>query len=475
MLKGTLDDFTLPDVFRFLSQTKKTGGLAVERSAGRGTVYFRDGDVYFAESSLSRDPIGQKLVRMKAITEGQLRKALDEQASSDERLGQILLKQGVVDQNQLETGVRGQIEDAVFDLLRWELGEFTFASDDEVDPEIFISVSVENLIMEASRRLDELEVIRRKIPSETTVLAMAPTPPEGAAEINIAPTEWRILVLVNGARSVADIADEAGLDHFDAMKTLYGLVSAGLLEVPGAPSAMESLETLDDSFNDETSTETFGDETQSTDEALATGDHVADEPPPLSETGEADPLAPDLDQADTESSFDQAETETSFDQAETESSFDQPETETSFDQPETETSFDQAETETSFDQAETETSFDEPETEATLGETDTAWDAAPDGALEVLDEGSDVDPEPGLDPDREPAKVDKFAAVRELSDLFNQSEADASIPSFAPREVEREPEVVDEVEPPSTPHRVEDDEEITRSLISRLIDGVKGL
>jgi hypothetical protein len=85
--------------------------------------------------------------------------------------------------------------------------------------------------MEASRRLDELEVITRKIPSGRTVLKMADKPPEGAVEINITPEEWRILVLVDGTRTVAQIGDLVGLDEFDAMRTLYGLVSAGLIEV----------------------------------------------------------------------------------------------------------------------------------------------------------------------------------------------------------------------------------------------------
>ena len=55
MLKGTLDDFTLPDIFRLLSQSRKTGRLDVERSAGNGNIFFKEGNVYFAESTLSRE------------------------------------------------------------------------------------------------------------------------------------------------------------------------------------------------------------------------------------------------------------------------------------------------------------------------------------------------------------------------------------------------------------------------------------
>lgn len=145
MLKGTLDDFTLPDMFRLMSFAKKTGRLDVERRAGHGSVFFREGEVYYAESSLTKIPLGQKLLRAGVITESQLNKALDANAESGERVGEILMQTGVVDGEQLETTLRAQIEDAVFDLLRWDLGEFSWEPNAAVDPEVGIMVSVENL------------------------------------------------------------------------------------------------------------------------------------------------------------------------------------------------------------------------------------------------------------------------------------------------------------------------------------------
>jgi hypothetical protein len=231
MLRGTIDDFSMPDIFRLLSFTKKTGKLLVWRSAGDGKVFFRDGEVYFAQSSLKTEPLGQKLIRSGSLTESQLRKALDINASTGQRVGEILLDQGAITEDQLIAAVKGQIEDACFDLLRWELGDFDFESHERFTVEIPISVSVENLIMEASRRLDELDMIHRKIPTPEVVLAVAPTPPEGAREINIAPDEWRLLVLIDGQRSVGDIYRMANLDEFTGLRTMYGLLSSGLVDI----------------------------------------------------------------------------------------------------------------------------------------------------------------------------------------------------------------------------------------------------
>ena len=231
MLKGTLDDFALPDIFRLVMVAKRTGKLDIVRSAGSGKVFFREGEVYYAESTVAREPLGQKLIRSGALTEGGLLKALDENASTGERVGEILVRNGAVNPEQLQAAVREQIEDSVFDLLRWDLGDFNWEGGVIADVEVPISISVENLIMESSRRLDELHVILRKIPSENAVPAMASAPPEGAVEINITPQEWRMLVLVDGHRTIHDIAQQVGMDDFAVMRGIYGLLSAGLVEI----------------------------------------------------------------------------------------------------------------------------------------------------------------------------------------------------------------------------------------------------
>lgn len=242
MLKGTLEHFALADIFRLLSWAKKTGKIEVARTAGQGKVFFRDGEVYYAESSLSREPLGQKLIRSGMLTEANLRRALEQNTRSGEMIGQILLANGWVTEHQLQTALKQQIEDSVFDMLSANEGTFEFAPGVLVDIDVEIFVSVENLIMEASRRLDEMGLIQRKIPSLDTILRMSSKPPEGAAEINITAEEWRMLVMVNGERTVTEIAQAVGKDSFGALRGLYGLVNSGLVEV--VPDVTEPYEGL---------------------------------------------------------------------------------------------------------------------------------------------------------------------------------------------------------------------------------------
>ena len=507
MLKGTLDDFTLPDIFRLLSQSKKTGRLDVERSAGRGNVFFKDGNVYFAESTLSRELVGQKLLKAKVLTDGQLMKALDEQAESGGRVGEVLRNAGLVTDVQLETALRGQIEDAVFDLLRWDAGEFDWAPDADVAAEVSLSVSVENLIMEGSRRLDEMAIITRKIPSEHAVVEMAPAPPEGAAEINIRPEEWRMLVLVNGQRTVLDIAEAVGSDVFATMRTLYGLAAAGLVHVPGhvVEDDGEPLPELAREPVAEAAPEMVVDEPQEQDEP---------EPPAAVEEDEASdtdegPSAEIVETADAETSDDEP-AEDEVEPAGHHADAYAPDESLSFDAADLNGSAPEVPVAASEDSADESSPleatdlpasdwFDAPEpgdlmveepAEASAGEVG-GTDPFVDEILAPLDDPEEADPapvaeidgsndaapvahvegDPSENGDHHEQVVDKRDAVRELSDLFKQTEVDSRPTFIVPENEKSEPEA--ETDGPR--HRVEDDEEITRGLISRLIDGVKGL
>lgn len=238
-LTGTLDYFALPDVFRLLAQNKVTGGLKVARASGDGTIFLRDGEVYFAFSSLTREFLGQRLVNAKLITQGQLLRILDEQKKGGEkRIGDLLIEKGFISKDMLDTFLREQMQDAIFSMLQWDVGSFEFVPGDTAPQEVGLSVSVENLIMESSRRIQEWEVITRKIPNLDVVVRMAPTPPENAVEINIRPEEWTLLVLADGSRTVREIASASERSEFDACKIIYGLVSAGLLDVASGATAV---------------------------------------------------------------------------------------------------------------------------------------------------------------------------------------------------------------------------------------------
>src|SRR4051794_41874442 len=56
-LEGSLDAFSLPDIFALLSMTKKTGGLHLRRSHAHGVVWFTTGSLTGGGSHVSRESL----------------------------------------------------------------------------------------------------------------------------------------------------------------------------------------------------------------------------------------------------------------------------------------------------------------------------------------------------------------------------------------------------------------------------------
>jgi hypothetical protein len=244
-LEGNLKDFSLPDMFRLLAQGTKTGTLYMESGEASGKVCFKKGRVFFASSNWNRESLGRRLVKAGVISEKQLRQALglqkiQKKEKADRRLGQILVDEGYLEAVVLENFIQEQINDTLFDLFRWEEGELRFEADETCeDEDIGIAVSVENIIMEASRRLEMWNRIRQKIPSLDTVFEMAGAPGDKSMEIHLKPKEWMLLCYLHGGKSVRELVELTGENDFETARILYGMYSAGLIEKVGAPDGAE--------------------------------------------------------------------------------------------------------------------------------------------------------------------------------------------------------------------------------------------
>lgn len=239
-LEGNLKDFSLADMFRLLSSGSKTGTLYLENGDAQGRVCFKNGRVYFASSNWNRESLGRRLVKAGVITEKQLRQALglqkiQKKEKAGRRLGQILVDEGYMDSKVLESFIQDQINDTLFDLFRWEDGELRFEADEVAeDEDIGVAVSVENIIMEASRRLEMWNRIRQKIPTMDTAFVMAGAPGDKSMEIHLKPKEWMLLCYLHGGRTVRELVELTGYNDFETAKILYGMYSAGLIERLGA-------------------------------------------------------------------------------------------------------------------------------------------------------------------------------------------------------------------------------------------------
>jgi hypothetical protein len=239
-LEGNLKDFSLADMFRLLAKGEKTGTLHVSRDGSEARICFKDGEVIFAASAGHTDNLGKRLARAGILSDKQLRQALglqkiQKKEKAGRRLGQILVDEGYVEQPVLEQFILDQISDTVFEVFRWDEGQLRFDADEVCeDEDIGLAVSVDALITDAEKRLDQWGRIMEKIPSMDARFAMSPAPGERPLDIHLKPREWLVLCYLHGGRSVRELVEATGFNDFETAKTLYAMLASGLIEQVGA-------------------------------------------------------------------------------------------------------------------------------------------------------------------------------------------------------------------------------------------------
>lgn len=234
-LEGPLQDIGIHDVFQLLDLTRKSGRLTVRSMArgNEGRVCFQSGAVVHATMRHNPHAIGTLLEKAGKISSDDLRRASLAQRNGDSRrLGELLVAAGAVTRHDVERYVRLQIERVVFDLFSWQEGTFTFVDGgvDDLELDAGVRVSTESLLMEAARRIDEWSRMADRIPGADVVPRLAP-PRRSDSFIELRPAEWEVLSLIDGRRTLMEIASELAVTEFDVAKAVYGMLRTDLIEV----------------------------------------------------------------------------------------------------------------------------------------------------------------------------------------------------------------------------------------------------
>lgn len=179
-LEGNLEDFELTDVFQLIQLGAKDGSLRIQTVDNVGMVYFKSGMVVHART------------------------------------------------NQL-TG-----EPAVDTILRWRRGRFVF-NPGEYTADHTVDLPIQQVILEAARRIDELNRIQKVIPSFDMIVRIVEVPDAGVEKIDLRPEEWKVLAFIDGTLTIKQISQRTNLSEFETAKILYGLISSGLVKIQPRP------------------------------------------------------------------------------------------------------------------------------------------------------------------------------------------------------------------------------------------------
>jgi len=240
-IEGPLHELGLEDVLQLLDLTRKTGVLHIrsERHRDEVQLHFEEGALFLVRRKRPIRRLAEHLVTAGKITEGELQRALVLQREHPERLiGHILVEMGSLSEEELERQLRFHLEESVYDLLAWREGDFRFVEGDVARADTKVQVRVESMLMEGARRIDEWSRLQERIPSMEAIPCLADGEGPGAAPLDLRPDEWAVLAAIDGACDLRRIAAVVGRGTFDVAKTVYGLISTGVVTIEqGRPRA----------------------------------------------------------------------------------------------------------------------------------------------------------------------------------------------------------------------------------------------
>ncbi len=249
-LEGTLKDFSLADIFQLIGIQKKTGMLVLREGEELVRVTFQNGTIVGAEkeSEQTESRLGHVLVKRGVISQEQLNRALETQSESLQRLGQVLVENGFIGSADLKEALKNQVLQIVYSLFRWKNGHYHFSPQEVVDfdRDNIEPISTESILMEGLRMLDEWPLIERVITDPYVVFRRTdkaikvrdsfsssfdePGLGSEIESISLPHDQVYVLNLVDGVSSVKEISDKSKLIEFETFRNLYDLHEGGFIE-----------------------------------------------------------------------------------------------------------------------------------------------------------------------------------------------------------------------------------------------------
>jgi hypothetical protein len=177
-LQGTIDTFELTEVVRLLAAGGKTGVLRLEGSRGSGRLWVDGGKVTAIE--------------------------VDHAPRAD-----------------------GHAE-AMFELLRFDDGNFTFASDD-VAEDPGPPTELEEILVDAEAKLAEWREIEAVVPTTRATITLRPE--LARADVVLDRQRWRLVAAIGGGVTVATLGEAMDLGELPVSRAVKELIELGVVDL----------------------------------------------------------------------------------------------------------------------------------------------------------------------------------------------------------------------------------------------------
>jgi hypothetical protein len=230
---GKLWEGVLPGVLRELYVERRTGVLAFTRGDERRSVHVRGGHIVSADTNIREDRMGEVLVRQGLLAAGDLKRALGFALRDRKRLGLVLMEQGLLDEAGLEQALALHVHAVLSRVFSWPDGAYEYveeAEGAESAGDVTLRVSTGDLILEATRSVQDPDVVRYNLGDIDRVLGLSNDPLLRFQRIGLTPADGYVLSRIDGTLSAREVMQLIPLPGEEVQRSLFGLLSTGVVE-----------------------------------------------------------------------------------------------------------------------------------------------------------------------------------------------------------------------------------------------------
>ena len=218
-------EVTASSILQIISMNAWQGELHIVDRGDTRTFFFEKGKLLSAVSSRPADFLGAFLVRMELVTHDEIEEALSAEPTGF-RIGEALVARHKITAKQLYDAIRQRSEELLFAALNLEAATYYFVTPlDAAAVPASLHLSVQELLLDGLRRIDELDNLRHIVPSglliPTWTATKPPKPLSGDPAV--------FYEAIDGVSSIVDLGVSCKLDEFRATKAAAVLIQRSLV------------------------------------------------------------------------------------------------------------------------------------------------------------------------------------------------------------------------------------------------------
>lgn len=247
-MHGDLDQIHLADIFQTLAMSKMEGVLRVRNPLEERQIYCSDGYVrILAPARVTLRRLGQRLIQAGLLQPDQLRTALVEQGKEKIPLGQLLVRDGAIEQDDLDGIINMQVSEDLFALFTWRHGTFEFFKGDPNNAVLKDQFAqcpeyeINSLLLEVARRSDEWQTILEAVNSLDEIPRQIAQP---ANPDDLENDHLIVLENIDGRRTFRQLAEHTTIGLFAFSRAARDLKTGEIIDLIDDPQLIEVAQSL---------------------------------------------------------------------------------------------------------------------------------------------------------------------------------------------------------------------------------------